>query len=120
MPSSLYSATISKRKMKKLMESRKNENYVVYSNLDKDKMCYIMNTILVKYCKVDICGYNKENDEYWAKIIKNNVCNLHFNIKVIDAGVSKSTLEIKANVDSSKNMEFLIENIIDIVRLYEE
>lgn len=120
MPSNMYSTTVTKRKMKKIMESRKIENYLVYSNLDKNKMCYIMNSILVNYCKVDICGYNKENDEYWAKIIKNNVCNLHFNITVIDSGVNKSTLEIKLNVGSSKNIEVLIENIIDNIKLYED
>jgi hypothetical protein len=120
MPSTLYSATITKRNMKKFMESRKVQNYFIYCNLDKDKMCYIMNTILVKYCKVDICGYNKENDEYWAKIIKNNVCNLYFNISVTNSGVNKSKLEIKVNEGGIKNIEYLIENFIDNIRLYEE
>ena len=94
--------------------------YPVYCNANKDKILDIMNIMLVKYCRVDVCGYNKEINEYWGKKIKKNICELHFTISIMETQPNKSTVLIKVNVGSNENIETLLENVIDAIRSCEE
>jgi hypothetical protein len=114
----LYPTTFTERN--KIMGFVRTPNYHVFCNLNKDKICDVMNIILIKFCKVSVCGYNKENDEYFGKIIKKNICELYFTILVVNTGENKSTILIKISNGNKTNVNELLENIIDGVRLYED
>ena len=113
----LYPMTFAERN--KIMEFVRTPNYNVYCNINKKEICDVMNIILIRFCKVNVCGYNKENDEYFGKKIKNNICELYFTILVVDSGENKSTILIKISNGNKTNVNELLENIIDALRLYE-
>jgi hypothetical protein len=114
----LYQTTFTERN--KIMSFVRTPNYKVYCNINKNEICDVMNIILIKFCKVSVCGYNKENDEYFGKKIKNNICELYFTILVVNTGEKKSTILIKISNGNKTNINELLENIIDGVRLYED
>ena len=113
----LYPMTFAERN--KIMGFVRTPNYNVYCNINKKEICDVMNIILIRFCKVNVCGYNKENDEYFGKKIKNNICELYFTILVVDSGENKSTILIKISNGNKTNVKELLENIIDALRLYE-
>lgn len=114
----LYPMTFAERN--KIMTFVRTPNYNVYCNINKNEICDVMNIILARFCKVSVCGYNKENDEYFGKKIKNNICELYFTILVIDSGENKSTILIKINNGNKSNINQLLKNIIEAIRLYED
>jgi hypothetical protein len=48
-------------------------NYQVFCNINKNEICDVMNIILIKFCKVSVCGYNKENDEKALRELEDNI-----------------------------------------------
>ena len=94
----LYQTTFTKRYQGKNLNLTRSLIYPVYCNANKDKILDIMNIMLVKYCRVDVCGYNKEINEYWGKKIKKNICELHFSISIIDNEPNKSTVLIQMKI----------------------
>ena len=118
----LYPMTFTKRFQSKNLKLNLNRSliYPVYCNANKDKIIDIMNIMLVKYCRVDVCGYNKEINEYWGKKIKKNICELHFSISIMETQPNKSTVLIKVNVGSNETIETLLENVIDAIRSCED
>ena len=118
----LYPMTFTKRFQSKNLKLNLNRSliYPVYCNANKDKIIDIMNIMLVKYCRVDVCGYNKESNEYWGKKIKKGICELHFTISIMDNEPNKSTVLITVNVGSNETIETLLENVIDAIRSCED
>ena len=76
-----------------------------------------MNIILVDYCKVNVCGYNKSDDEYWGKKFKKNVCELQFQISVKNLGENISTVVITPIIGGQKNINDLCKTVNGVVRL---
>ena len=116
----IYPSLFNKRKTKKHIETLSVESHVIHCNIDKIRISDIMNTILINYCKVDVCGYNSETDEYWGKKFKNRFCDLHFSISILNAGSNGTTVVIKVATGSNKTVDLLLGNIMDVIKLYEE
>jgi hypothetical protein len=93
------------------------QQYVINCDIDSSKICDIMNIILVDYCKVNVCGYNKSDDEYWGKKIKKNVCELQFQISVKNLGENISTVVITPIIGAQKNINELCKTVKEIIRL---
>jgi hypothetical protein len=113
----LYPTTFTERN--KIMGFVRTPNYQVFCDINKNEICDVMNIILIRFCKVNVCGYNKENDEYFGKKIKNNICELYFTILVVDSGENKSNILIKISNGNKTNVIELLENIIGALKLYE-
>ena len=97
--------------------NRHMPQYVINCDIESSKICDIMNIILVDYCKVNVCGYNKSDDEYWGKKINKNVCELQFQISVKNLGENISTVVITPIIGGQKNINDLCKTVNEVVRL---
>jgi hypothetical protein len=99
--------------------NRHTNQYVIECDVDSTKICDIMNIIMVKHCKVSVCGYNILDDEYWGKKYNKNVCELDFQIAVKNLGHNNSNVVIKTTVGAPKIITELFNTVKSIVRLCE-
>lgn len=99
--------------------SRHVKQHIIECDVDATKICDIMNIIMVKHCKVSVCGYNTSDDEYWGKKFNKNVCELEFQIAVKNMGYNNSKVVIKTTIGTPKIITELCNSIIAIVRLCE-
>lgn len=93
--------------------------YVIECDLDSSKICDIMNIIMVKYCKADVCGYNTLDDKYWGKKIEKGCCELHFQITVKNLGYNNSNVVITPTFGSHKIISELCTTIKKVIRICE-
>ena len=99
---------------------RHNLQYELNCNISASKMCEVMNLILINYCKVSVCGYNKTDDEYWGKQINNNVCDLFFQILVKNTGEHNSSIIIVPTIGTKLkiiNLCKIIKNVIELCEM---
>jgi hypothetical protein len=99
--------------------NRHSQQYVIECDIESSKICDIMNIIMVKYCKVDVCGYNTSDDKYWGKKINNGSCELHFQITVNNLGYNNSNVVITPTFGSHKIITELCNTVKDVVRVCE-
>jgi hypothetical protein len=95
-------------------------NCLIHCCISKEKIYAIMNLLLVEYCCVNVYGYNKSNDKYWGKKIKNQICELYFEISVKNNGENNSTISIVPNIGTDKNIKFIYKIIVDAINLHEK
>ena len=96
--------------------SRYTQQHVIECDIDSSKICNIMNIIMVKYCKVSVCGYNTTDDVYWGKKCNRNVCELDFQIAVKNLGHNNSNVII-TTFGASKNVDNLCKTFKKVVEL---
>ena len=98
--------------------SKYARQHIIQCDIDSSKICDIMNIIMVKHCKVNVCGYNKLDDVYWGKKYNKNVCELDFQIAVKNMGENNSVVVI-TTVGEQKNVKNFCKTVKEIVRLCE-
>lgn len=98
--------------------SRYTQQQVIECDIDSSKICNIMNIIMVKYCKVSVCGYNITDDVYWGKKINKGICELHFQIYIKNLGLNNTNVVINT-VGASKMVDNLCKTFKDVVRFCE-
>lgn len=81
----------------------------------------IIETLLLDFCEVNICGYNVDNKYYWGKKMENQICTLMFtlsidanNITIIpligsDSCIKELYLNMLEGLEIYKNSRFLFE-----------
>ncbi len=99
--------------------SRNTQQHVIECDINATKICDIMNIIMVKHCKVSVCGYNTSDDEYWGKKYNKNVCELDFQIAVKNLGDNNSNVVIKTSIGAPKIITELCNTVKTIVRMCE-
>ena len=93
--------------------------YVIHCDIDSTKICDIMNIIMVKYCKVNVCGYNTLDDKYWGKKFEKGVCELYFQITVKNLGYNNSNVVITPTFGSPKIIIDLCKTVKKVIRICE-
>ena len=93
--------------------------YVIHCDIDSTKICDIMNIIMVKYCNVNVCGYNTLDDKYWGKKIDKEVCELYFQITVKNLGYNNSSLIIMPTFGTLKVITELCNTVKNVIRMCE-
>ena len=78
-----------------------------------------MNIIMVKYCKVNVCGYNTLDDKYWGKKFEKGACELYFQITVKNLGYNNSSLIIMPTFGTLKVITELCDTIKNVIRMCE-
>jgi len=86
-------------------------------NIGKKQVYDIIGTIF-NYCCVTVYGYNKSNDKYWAKKIKDQNCELYFDFSVKNDGEHNSIISIVPNIGTHKNFMFIYKIVGDVVNLH--
>ena len=99
--------------------SRFSKKYVLDFYLNSADVCDIMNIILSKHCKLNVIGYNKSEDEYWGKQIKQNYCDLYFKLSVKNTGENNCSVIIIPTVGTEKKINELCKSITDVIRVCE-
>ncbi len=99
--------------------NRHTQQYVIECDIDSSKICDIMNIIMVKYCKADVCGYNTLDDKYWGKKFEKGCCELHFQITVKNLGYNNSNVVITPTFGSHKIISQLCTTIKKVIRVCE-
>ena len=95
-------------------------NCLIHCCISKENIYAIMNLLLVEYCCVSVYGYNKSNDKYWGKKIKNQICELYFEISVKNNGENNSTIAIVPNIGTDQNIKFIYKIIVEAISLHEK
>jgi hypothetical protein len=86
-------------------------------NIGKSQIYDIIGTIF-NYCCVTVYGYDKSNDKYWGKKIKNQNCELYFEFLVKNNGENNSIILITPNIGTYKNFSFIYKMVNDVVSLH--
>lgn len=94
--------------------SKYARQHVIHCDIDSSKICDIMNIIMMKHCKVSVCGYNKLDDVYWGKKCSRGVCELEFQIVVKNLGHNNSNVVIKT-VGEEKNVTTLYKTVKEVI-----
>jgi hypothetical protein len=74
---------------------------------------------MVKYCKVDVCGYNTLDDKYWGKKFEKGACELYFQITVKNLGYNNSNIVISPTFGSPKIIIDLCATVKKVIRICE-
>ena len=93
--------------------------YVIQCDIDSTKIRDIMNIIMVKYCKVNVCGYNTLDDKYWGKKFEKGACELYFQITVKNLGYNNSNVVITPSFGSPKIIIDLCKTVKKVIRICE-
>ncbi len=96
--------------------SKYAQQHVIHCDIDSTKICGIMNIIMVKHCKVTVCGYNILDDVYWGKKSNMGVCELDFQIVVKNLGHNNSNVVI-TTIGDQKNVNSLYKTIKEVIRV---
>ena len=99
--------------------NRHTRQYVIHCDIDSRKICDVMNIIMVKYCKVNVCGYNTLDDKYWGKKFEKGACELYFQITVKNLGYNNSSLIIMPTFGTLKVITELCNTIKNVIRMCE-
>lgn len=98
---------------------RHSPQYVIECNISANKISDVITVILMNYCKVDTCGYNKSDDEYWGKKTKKNICELYFHISIKNLGENYSVITIIPTIGTQQKIKELCMIIYDVVSVCE-
>ena len=98
---------------------RHEPKYVIECDISANKICDVINVILMNYCKVDTCGYNKSDDEYWGKKNKKNICELYFHISIKNLGENNSVITIIPTIGTQQKINELCMIISEVVSVCE-
>jgi hypothetical protein len=81
------------------------EDITIYSSLRKVEIEKIILSLLKNNCGMNVIGYNKYDDEYWCKIMKNNNVLSHFKIQLIDYNFNITTIKIIPLISSKLSIK---------------
>jgi len=95
---------------RKLTVFKYSPNIISNYKLNKYKLSYIIEKILIEYKKFTAFGYNRETEEFWAKIIKKNDYVLYFTISIEHINETNSKIIIQPLVGDITNIVVLFHN----------
>ena len=81
------------------------DDIMIYSTLRKIEIERILLSILKNNCGMNVIGYNKCDDEYWCKIMKNNNVLSHFKLQLIDYNFNITTIKIIPLISSKSSIK---------------
>jgi hypothetical protein len=111
--------------LKKRSSSLKKEKIIIVDstlvncNIDKNKLNTIMVSILSKYCNIKIYGYNKTNEQYWCKNVKEKTCSLFMNIEIYSYNYNKTIVILTPITGESNEIISFIEKFKEGIQLYQ-
>ena len=66
----------------------------IHTNLKKSEIERILLTLLSSKCGMNVIGYNKYDDTYWCKNVKNNSILSYYKMQINCYGFNKNTIKI--------------------------
>jgi len=95
------------------------DSTLVNCNIDKNKLKTIMVSILSKYCNIKIYGYNKTNEQYWCKNVKEKICSLFMNIEIYSYNYNKTIVILTPITGESNEINLFIEKFKEGIQLHQ-
>ena len=94
-------------------------DYAIFCDINESKIKSLLHFILINCCQMDVYGYNREKDEYWAKKIDNSSCILQFDLCIKSTGKNESVLLLTPFIGKNDKIKQIYKNIEDLISLYE-
>jgi len=96
------------------------ERHHIHYNIDKSKICPIIEYIFSQTLGFKVFGYNKQEDNYWCKTMVKGICSFFINISIESQGVGKSVVTITDKLGTKTEFKGFISKFMNAMRLYVE
>ena len=96
------------------------ETHHIHYNIDKSKICPIIEYIFSQTFGFKVFGYNKTDDNYWCKTMVKSNCTFFISISIQTNGVGKSVVTITDKLGTREDFKMFISRFMSAMRLYVE
>ena len=96
------------------------ETHHIHYNIDKSKICPIIEYIFSQTLGFKIFGYNKKEDNYWCKTMVRGDCSFFISISIESIVVGKSVVTITDKIGTKTEFKGFINKFMNAMRLYVE